>query len=425
MRRVLPLFAATLAACGVSTIDMSGGSGDARSAILSPDAKKDASVPLPGEIIELDGGSGGGGGNEEGIGGGSGGGAGGTGGAGGGGGNEEPFGDAGTPDAGQPECTPGATRPCTAICGSTGVQRCVADKWQTTCEPPREVCSNGRDDDCDGASDSRDLDCPPVVVRCETSEGNTCNGDEGYGDHCAASWNTGGCSAERFANWCNRRNPATPDRWDEYIANWVDSRCDGTLVSDGATFRCRSSANVQYECTTPLVLVFEGDSVALERSPGRFAFTPGEPAASDWPVAVNPWLVRDVNGNGRIDDGSELFGSSTRVGDVRAAHGFEALAPLDANHDGVVDAKDPAFAGLMLWSDGNADRVSQPAELVSLAARGVKSLSVSFAVRARCDARGNCERERGAFTWADQRGTHSGAIVDVYLRVEPSALACR
>jgi hypothetical protein len=327
-------------------------------------------------------------------------------------------------------CTPSQVTICTSSCGSAGEQMCVAGNWGP-CVPPPERCSNGIDDDCDGRVDGSDSDCPPTIVTCESQEGNGCNGDLGYGDHCAPSDNTGGCSASRFFAWCNRRNPAYPDIWDNWIINWVDSRCDGQVFDDGQNYTkyyCTSSNNTRYECTTPLVLQFSfGAPVTLTRGLSSFAFTPGQPMHSDWPAAATPWLVRDLDGDGRISDGRELFGSDTLLATGRrAAHGFEALAELDANGDGRVDADDPAFAALRLWADVDGDRRAGVGELATLAARGVTSLSVEFSTGARCDSRGNCERERAAFTFTDAAGfERRGEVIDVYLATRPAPICQR
>lgn len=358
---------------------------------------------------------------------------------------EEHFPDAGLPetprDAGQPEtprdagipreCVPMDRRACSTTCGSTSTQVCDGTGAWARCQIPSEVCGDGVDNDCDGRTDDRDTDCPPPRRRCEDTEGGSCNGDPGYGNRCSPADNTGGCSAARFHAWCNRRNPAYPDIWDNWIRNWVDSRCDGTVQETGtqySTWYCTSSNNERFECTTPLVLSFDGAKVTFERTHGEFAFTPGRAVHSDWPSAVTPWLARDVNGNGRIDDGSELFGSDTRLPDGRTAtNGFEALAALDGNDDGVVDAKDPAFSSLLVWRDADGDKRSTKAELEPLKAAGVTALATRFDVEPRCDARGNCERERGVFT---TRAGKSGVLVDVHLRVREAqrsggALTCR
>lgn len=324
-------------------------------------------------------------------------------------------------------CTPGQNRSCTTTCGSTGTQSCAGNgQWPATCQPPGEVCDNGVDDDCDGLIDAHDFDCPGNHHPCEAEEGNGCNGDLGYGNLCSPADNTGGCSDNRFWAWCNRRNSAYPDIWDSWVHDWVSTRCDGATTLSGATFSCTSSTNDIYQCTTPLVLVFDGAPVRYQ-SGGNFAFTPGAPVRSDWPTAQTPWLVRDLDGNGKIDNGSELFGSSTRLPDGSLAHdGFEALAALDLNHDGVIDARDPAFASLRLWMDADGDQRTGRGELVRLSDRGVTSLRLGFSVDPRCDEHGNCERERADFSWTDASGkVHTGALVDVWLATrEVPQLVC-
>ncbi|MDK4627444.1 hypothetical protein QG055_09555, partial [Kingella kingae] len=66
--------------------------------------------------------------------------------------------------------------------------------------------------------------------------------------------------------------------------------------------------------------------------------------ATGWVSADDGLLVRDLNGNGLIDNGSELFGNNTRLANGQnAAHGYAALAELDSNNDGKVNALDKAF----------------------------------------------------------------------------------
>ena len=74
------------------------------------------------------------------------------------------------------------------------------------------------------------------------------------------------------------------------------------------------------------------------------------------------YLVRDLNGNGVVDGGSEMFGPAS--GD-----GFGELAALDSDGSGWVDEGDAAFAQLSLW-DGN-----EGSALTSLAHAGVGALA--------------------------------------------------
>jgi hypothetical protein len=332
-------------------------------------------------------------------------------------------GGAGCPDC----CVAGDLGPCTTACGSAGTRTCEAPGTWGSCGPPPEVCGNGADDDCDGVADE---DC---VFTCEDADGNNCNDDLGYGDACDAADNVNGCSAERFWAWCNRRNDLYPGIWDDYVQGWVDDRCDGAVTGDGSqyeTFSCVDSSGVTWSCTTPLVLVFDADGdapVVFEprtAAAAPFALEPAAPdATSDWPAAATPWLCLDRDGSGTIDGGAELFGAATPLGrGGRAAHGFEALAELDDDGDGWIDAWDAAWPELLLWRDADGDRASGAAELQSVAAAGLVAIGLAWQDRPRCDARGNCERERAVFYWRDAAGRlRRGAVVDVHftLRAPP------
>ncbi len=168
-------------------------------------------------------------------------------------------------------------------------------------------------------------------------------------------------------------------------------------------------------CDTPLVVAFDERPVELETTSATFAFQPGMPVHTDWPTAVTPWIALDRDGDGAITSGAELFGDATVLpGGNTASNGFEALAPLDANHDGVVDRHDPMFARLLLWADRDGDRKSSAAELRPIS-EVIVAIPLGHDVVGRC-RNGNCEGERAAITWRDATGTHAGAVIDVYLR---------
>ncbi len=199
-----------------------------------------------------------------------------------------------------------------------------------------------------------------------------------------------------------RENDDRPDPMRPLFAQLTREQIDGT---DAFCFR----ANGRRGCATPLVVAFDAQPIEFLATARPFAFRPGEPLATDWPTAATPWIALDRDGDGAITNGLELFGDAGG-----AKNGFEALAALDDNRDGVIDRADAAFASLLLWADTNADRKSSPEELSRLS-RVVVSIPLAHEIDARC-TRGNCEGERGSMQWRDANGTRTGAVVDVYLR---------
>lgn len=136
------------------------------------------------------------------------------------------------------------------------------------------------------------------------------------------------------------------------------------------------------------------------------------------------FLAIDRNGNGRIDDGSELFGNHARVyfsgSDVTAANGFEVLKFFDslANNvsrppDGFVDVRDAVFSRLLLWRDVNHNGISEPDELTRVVDHGIVAIATDYKTTRRSDRFGNEFRQMGRIVWADGEATK---VYDVWLQ---------
>ncbi|EOR05688.1 calcium-binding protein [Acinetobacter genomosp. 15BJ] len=96
-----------------------------------------------------------------------------------------------------------------------------------------------------------------------------------------------------------------------------------------------------------------------------------------WVLPDDGFLVLDRNGNGKIDNGTELFGDSTPLSTGGTAkNGFEALADQDTNRDGTVDSADAHWNQLKVWRDLNQDGISQANELFGLGELGITGFNV-------------------------------------------------
>ena len=124
--------------------------------------------------------------------------------------------------------------------------------------------------------------------------------------------------------------------------------------------------------------------------------------ATGWVHSNDGILVYDRNGDGKINNGGELFGDNTLLKDgSTAAHGFAALAELDENSDGKVDAADSAFKKLGVWRDLNHNGISEEGEISSLEDVRVQSLNLAYKNADQNLGNGNTLAEVGSYTDAD------------------------
>jgi len=174
----------------------------------------------------------------------------------------------------------------------------------------------------------------------------------------------------------------------------------------------------------PLVLDLDGDGIETTKltsiSP-RFDID-GDLYAEATALAGRDdgMLVRDINGDGVVNDTYELFGVGSRSG-------FSVLAALDGNNDGVVSAADDGladfdgdgvveatdrFADLKIWRDLDADARTDAGELGAIGTHGIVSISLASTPPApgADSSNGNRIAAVSTFTRAD---SSTGTIADV------------
>lgn len=125
--------------------------------------------------------------------------------------------------------------------------------------------------------------------------------------------------------------------------------------------------------TDPLVLDGTNDGIVLSPPGASPNFDLNGDGASDavaWPGPTDGMIVRDVDSDGRISSGTELFS-------VFGNSGQPSLASQDSDGDGILDAKDGNWEQLQIWTDRNRDGYASPGELQSLADAGIVSINLT------------------------------------------------
>ncbi|WP_310887021.1 calcium-binding protein, partial [Pseudomonas syringae group genomosp. 3] len=171
---------------------------------------------------------------------------------------------------------------------------------------------------------------------------------------------------------------------------------------------------------SPLVLDLNGDGFKMTGLTSATFFdhdANGVKEKTGWMDNHDGMLVRDLNNNGTIDSGLELFGNNTLLSNGKdAANGFEALRELDSNRDGVFDARDVAYIDLKVWVDANGDAQSDIGELHALTELGIEKIDLLYSSANVLDSNGNRILQVGTYF---SSGT-SKAIADEWFVTDPS-----
>jgi Ca2+-binding RTX toxin-like protein len=140
---------------------------------------------------------------------------------------------------------------------------------------------------------------------------------------------------------------------------WIGSSVTSLIMSNFASALAGIPSLID-----PLILDLDGNGITTTPVSGGGAFfdldANGFAEQTSWVGNNDGILFRDLNHDGTLTDGSELFGDHTLSNGRVVTDGFGALAALDENHDDKIDINDSAFSELrVLKGDGTTYTLEQ------------------------------------------------------------------
>ena len=202
--------------------------------------------------------------------------------------------------------------------------------------------------------------------------------------------------------------------WSLENASWLGFNILDKLISSADAADLANDWNTAKQTVSPLILDLDGDGLVETQSKTEGIYFDhagdGFAEATGWAGADDGVLVRDLNGDGAINNGTELFGNNTRLKNGQyAANGFEALKDLDSNKDGKLNSADAAWSSLRVWKDTDADAQTDAGELLSLDNAGVREIKLAYTnAGTNPDPLGNEHRQTSTYT------TTSGTVRAVH-----------
>lgn len=159
----------------------------------------------------------------------------------------------------------------------------------------------------------------------------------------------------------------------------------------------------------PLVLNFAGTAAQLTDTRFRFDLdADGQADSINFVAPGSGFLVLDRNGDGKANDGSELFGPAT-------GNGFAELSRLDDDRNGWIDENDRAYQDLRVWTKdaGGNDHLASLAE-AQVGAISLLQVSTPFDIKDESNRTQGQIRSSGVFL---QENGKAGTIQQVDLSV--------
>jgi len=217
-------------------------------------------------------------------------------------------------------------------------------------------------------------------------------------------------SEGQYENTYNQDSPDTIVFNADHPFSFIIHDKKGTILYMGTVFG-------RWVIISPIVLDLKGDGIKTSDLSDGVLFdlnNDGKKDLTGWTAGKDDaFLALDLNQNGIIDNGGELFGDNTILPDgKKASNGFEALAQYDTDKDQKIDKTDEIWSDLILWLDTNHNGISEQKELTPIKDSQVHEIYLDYSYLNKVD-HGNLLRECSSFKNKD--GT-LGSIIDVWFK---------
>jgi hypothetical protein len=150
----------------------------------------------------------------------------------------------------------------------------------------------------------------------------------------------------------------------------------GSAISDAIT----EMMNALYSAfSTPIVLDLNNNGIEYIKNDSLSSVffdidADGFAEKTEWIKPSDGFLVRDLNGNGRIDSQAEMFG------DNAGTSAYAKLAALNSNNTGAsanaLTSADTAWNTLRVWQDANSNGKTDAGELKTLSSLSITSVGL-------------------------------------------------
>lgn len=187
----------------------------------------------------------------------------------------------------------------------------------------------------------------------------------------------------------------------------IDFGLDVEMTASFTQYYKEEGISAQAMCD-PLVLNFEGNVAGL--SDMKFKFDLDADGTEDEISTLaggNGFLALDLNTDGRINDGSELFGT-------KSGNGFADLSQYDEDGNGFIDENDSVFDRLKIWiKDENGEDVLYNLKEKNVGAIYLGNVNTDFVMRGMEGNVNGALRRSGAFLYEDGSGAGIISHLDI------------